>query len=405
MRNNKSSSYSAADVSASSSETTTYESGYKKKHSGHQHRRSSARFHRSKVRFMAALFGIAAMAAAAYLSVSIIKGERLAKIGVGGFDLKENAFLNFFYKTQDASGKEIVITSEKVIEKDKNSYIFEKVKSDFAISNKETGTITADQGKVVRGNGEKGSKDVCEFKDNVVMSTKSGLSLRTDKATFDSKNKVISGESPINITKDETKISADKYSFDTNKNILELKKNSKAVSRGREVVSEQMTIYFDNSKSESIKKVVAKGNVSLKSADYDLYARDNLTYDNDRIEADRSVSLLYKKDGRKFNINSYKMKAFLRKKSGRNKVNLGEASEISEIFADGNVKIKTRDSIVKADHAVYKKNDGKVLAYGNVVISRDVGDVFGERAEMDLRTGKVSIKKSSGVVGDSWIKK
>lgn len=399
MRNSSS---STTDISASPSGSdfeVAYYDGYKKSRS---RRSSSARFHRSKVRFMAAIFGIAAIAAMAYLSVSIIKGERLVKIGVGGFDLKENAFLNFFYKTQDVSGKEIVITSEKVIEEDKNSYIFEKVKSDFAISNRETGTITADQGKVIRGNGEKGSKDVCEFKDNVVMSTNSGLSLRTDKATFDSKKKVIAGESPINITKDEMKISADKYSFDTNKNILELKKKSKAVSRGRELISEQMIIYFDNSKSESIRKVVAKGNISLKSADYDLYARDNLTYDNDRIEADHSVNLLYKKDGRKFNINSYKMKAFLGKKSGGNKVNSGE---ISEVLADGNVRIKTGNSIVNADHAVYKKNGGKVVAYGNVIISRDIGNVFGERAELDLETGKVSIRKSSGVVGDGWIKK
>ena len=388
------------------STTTTTNAGSRKS------RRQSS--HRSKVRLIAVVFGIAAFSGAVYLVQSIIKGERLAKVSVGGFDAEKNAFLNFFYKTQDASGKEVTITSKKVTEKTKDSYIFEGVESNFALPNQETGTITADLGKVVRnsenkknnidrndsGDAENSARDICEFRNNVVMSTKSGLSLRTNEATFNSKSKVISGESHINIDRDDIKISADQYSFNTAKNILELKKNARAISKGREISSEKMTVFIDNSQAEAIKKVIAEGNVRLKSADYDLYTKGNLTYGNSQISAGNPVSFKYRKDGRVFVITSYKMKAFLSK----NETNSGDR-DITEVLAEGNVVIKSQYSTVKADNAVYEKKKGKILARGNVVISQEMGDIFGEEAELDLSTGVVNIKKSSGIVGDNWIKK
>lgn len=388
------------------------------RYSGVRHRHSSARLHRLKVRIAAAVLGMTALFAIAYLSLCIIRGERLVKIGFGGFDFEKNAFLNFFYKTQDASGKEIVITSKKVIEENKDSYIFEDVKSDFSLSNKESGTITADKGKIIKksssenlsknineenvgpsgsvennikddGNNNDDNKGICEFKDNVVMATKSGLSLKTDKATFDSQSKIIYGESPISITKNEAKITAKGYRFDTDKNVLELKQNAKVVVRDREIISDQMTIFIDNSKSESLKKVIAKGNVRLKSVGYDLFTPDSLVYEDNQLRAEHSVELKYRDGGGIYTITSYKMVAFLKK-------NKSNSNEIYEILASGNVQIKTKDAIVKSDRAIYKKNLGKIEAYGSVIISREIGDIFGEKAELDLNTGMVSIKKTSG---------
>ena len=54
---------------------------------------------------------------------------------VSRVDLQKNAFLKFLYKTNDASGKEVVITAEKVIEETKDNFIFEKVISNFMLPN------------------------------------------------------------------------------------------------------------------------------------------------------------------------------------------------------------------------------------------------------------------------------
>ena len=61
---------------------------------------------------------------------------------VSRVDLQKNAFLKFFYKINDASGKKVVITTEKVIEETKGNFNFEKLTSIFMPPNEETGTIT-----------------------------------------------------------------------------------------------------------------------------------------------------------------------------------------------------------------------------------------------------------------------
>ena len=70
---------------------------------------------------------------------------------VSRVDLQKNAFLKFFYKINDASGKKVVITAEKVIEETNDNFIFEKVTSNFMPPNEETGTITSNFRKVIRG--------------------------------------------------------------------------------------------------------------------------------------------------------------------------------------------------------------------------------------------------------------
>lgn len=339
------------------------------------------RLRRSKIKTIAVAFGLIGFLIIGYVAVSILSSKQFPTARISGIGLQKNAFFKFFYKTSDASGKEVVITAEKVIEETKDNFIFEKVTSNFMLPNEETGTITSNFGKVIRSN-----RSICEFRDNVVMTTKSGMLLRTDVAIFDSEKSVISGESRINITKEETKLSADKYSFNTEKNVLTLTQNAKAYNKNRNVVADELIIAFDNGNDDSIKQLVATGNASLKSADYDLSAKDSLVYEQNKIKATKSAELIYKKDDKNLNVKSDRMEAFL-----------SDQSDIKEIFADGNVQIKTKDSVVKADHAVYK-NSNKVIALGNVVISKEQGDIFGEEAELDLNTENVVIKKSSGVV-------
>lgn len=342
------------------------------------------RLRRTKIKTIAIAFWLVGFFIICYVAVSILSSKRFPTVRIGGVDLQKNTFLKFFYKTSDASGKEVVVTAEKVVEETKDNFIFEKVTSNFILSNDETGTITSNFGKVVRGN-----RSMCEFRDNVVMTTKSGMLLRTDVAVFDSEKNVISGNSRINITKEETKLSSDKYTFNTEKNILTLTQNAKAYNRDRDVTANELTIVLDNENDDSVRQLIASGNAFLKSADYDLFAKDRLMYEQNKIKATKDVELIYKKDGKNLNVKSDQMDAFL-----------SDQSDIKEIFADGNVIIKTKDSVVKANHAVYKDNN-KVIASGNVVISKKQGDIFGEEAELDTNTENVVIKKSSGIVGTS----
>ena len=355
---------------------------YNNKEISTKKQRKLFRLRRSKIKTIAVAFGLSGFLIIGYVIVSILSSKQFPTTRISGVDLQRNAFLKFFYKTNDASGKEVVITAEKVIEETKDNFIFEKVTSNFMLPNEETGTITSNFGKVIRG-----ARSICEFRDNVVMTTKSGMLLRTDIAVFDSGKSVISGESRINITKEETKLSADKYSFNTEKNVLTLTQNAKAYNKNQNVVADELIIALDNENDDSIKQLIATGNASLISVDYDLSAKDSLLYEQNKIRATKNAELIYKKDNKNLNVKSDQMDAFLSKKS-----------DIEEIFADGNVQIKTKDSVVKADHAVYKSSN-KVIASGNVVISKEQGDIFGEEAELDLNTENVVVKKSSGIVG------
>ena len=338
---------------------------------------------RSKIKAIAIAFGLVGLCIVVYVLVSAAVGKKFPSAIISNNDLQKNAFLKFFYKTSDVSGKEVVILAEKVVEETKDNFIFERVTSNFMLPNEETGTITSNRGKVIRS-----EKSICEFIDNVVMTTNSGLLLRTERALFDSDKKVISGNSRVNITKDETKLSANSYSFDTEKNVLTLIENAKAHNSDRDINANEIIIAFDNNCDDSVKSLTANGNATLLSNNYDLSAENSLKYEAKKIEAEKNADLLYKKDKKNFRITSAKMNAFLNDKS-----------EITEITADGNVRIKTKDSVVKADHGVYKNN--KVTVSGNVVISKERGDVFGEIAELDVETENISVKKSSGVVSEN----
>ena len=92
--------------------------------------------------------------------------------------------------------------------------------------NEETGTIISNFGKMIRG-----VRSVCEFRDNVVMTTKSGILLLTYIAVFNSEKSVIWGESRINITKVETKLSETNIVLILKKMLLHLHKIQKRTTK------------------------------------------------------------------------------------------------------------------------------------------------------------------------------
>ena len=96
-------------------------------------------------------FGLIGFLIMGYVIVSILSRKKFPTKRVSGVDLQKNAFLKFLYKTNDASGKKVVITTEKVIEETKGNFNFEKLTSNFMPPNEETETIISNFGKVIRG--------------------------------------------------------------------------------------------------------------------------------------------------------------------------------------------------------------------------------------------------------------
>ena len=77
----------------------------------------------------------------------------------------------------------------------------------------------------------RGDCSVCEFRDNVVMTTKSGILLLTYIAVFNSEKSAIWGESRINITKVETKLSETNIILILKKMFLHLHKIQKRTTK------------------------------------------------------------------------------------------------------------------------------------------------------------------------------
>jgi len=60
---------------------------------------------------IAMAFGLIGFLIMGYVIVSILSIKQFPTTRVSGVDLQKNAFLKFFYKTNDVSGKKIVITA------------------------------------------------------------------------------------------------------------------------------------------------------------------------------------------------------------------------------------------------------------------------------------------------------
>lgn len=193
---------------------------------------------------------------------------------------------------------------------------------------------------------------------------------------------------------------AGEYDLDMKKNSLLLRKNVKGnLAQGNSVAADDLKIIFSrkNTKkfkhqsevdSKNLQQAVAEAKLSwhakIKFEDLDLAAHE-ISYSPKEIVANENLSLNYVRNGRKFFIQSQKIVA-----------KLNETGNIDTINAIGSLKIKGNDFVVRANSGFFEKQ--KIYLSGNVVIANEYGEIFGNQAELDLETGDVSIKASSGVV-------
>ena len=303
--------------------------------------------------------------------------------GKGKSKLK-NTFEEFSYRTNDTRGRAITLSAEKVLEEEKGKYTFDKIKSTFALSSGENGTIAANRVVAIHND-----KTVCEFFGRVHLHASSGLIAKTEQSLVDFNRKIAKGNSKIDISRGDTKISANEYCFDLDKNVAMLSKNvvgstKSADNTKKHIAAQTAVIVFDKQYPDSIKSMQLSGKPSLTTNEYTLSSDERIIYDSDKIVAELGVTLVYKNNSDNVYIKSKQMIAKLRN------------SKIQSIDASGGLVVRTKDATIKADRAVLCGD--RVVASENVVITNSYGDIFSDAAELDLKTKKILLRKSSGIL-------
>jgi hypothetical protein len=148
-----------------------------------------------------------------------------------------------------------------------------------------------------------------------------------------------------------------------------------------------MIICFAEEYGKSDKNMEAIGNAVYIAANYRLQARKNITHVGNNVEAHEQVILLYEKNNNHYDVRSDHMHALL-----------DEHGTISDIVATGSLIIKTEDAIIRADRGVFK--DNVITVHDNVVISSNQGNIFGNVAVLDVRSGNINVNNSSGIIDD-----
>ncbi|MDR2068056.1 MAG: LPS export ABC transporter periplasmic protein LptC [Holosporaceae bacterium] len=331
---------------------------------------------------LSVFFIVAALGVIVALAIPVISAKKLISSLDINFHGKNNAFSEVTFKTKDDKGRKISLSSKKASESKKDNFIFEDITLTFTMSNGENGTVSADLTKAIRAD-----QTLCEFTGNVRLKTDAGLSIETEKSLVDFTKKIASGNDGITISRKDVKASSQKYFFDINKNILTLTGNVEGFLRTDRITSDKMIINFAEEYGKSAKSMEAVGNAFYVAANYRLRARKNILHSGNNVEARDEVILLYKKNGNHYDVRSDHMRA-----------TLDQYGVIDDIVATGSLLIKTKDAIIRADRGVFKGD--MVTVCDNVMVSGNQGDIFGNSATLDIRSGEISINNSSGVMDD-----
>ncbi|MDR2107645.1 MAG: LPS export ABC transporter periplasmic protein LptC, partial [Holosporaceae bacterium] len=241
-------------------------------------------------------------------------------------------------------------------------------------------TISSDVANAVGGD-----KKECEFIGKVKLSTKSGLFTETEKMFVDLKKEIAFGDTEIAIFADDTQMFSRKYFFDIKERILTLSDDARGVFKFGKINADRLVIHFDDARKEKIKSAEAVGNSVCITRDYILRARE-IKYFADKAQARGGVVLLYASKGNSCDIRSDDMDAEV--KSGIP----------DNIRANGSLTVKTKNATIRGDKGV--RNGDCMKVFGNVVISGERGNVLGNEAVLNMKTGDIVVKQSGGIVDD-----
>lgn len=337
-------------------------------------------FKRKSIAISVAFLALIAIFILAKIIIAVFWSEHSAIRHLIPIQSDKNTFSNFSYKTYDSKGQEVVLHAENVSEEKKDVYKFEKVKSTLTLSDGETVLVSANKIVALQKN-----KMTCEFIGDVQLSTSSGIVMETEISKIDFSKKLVEGGKRISISNDNTKISADRYSVNLELKIADLFGNvTGTMPSGDRISAARAVISFDSSSKNHIKNVRLSGNPIIESRDYTLKSRGDISYNHAFIKSAARTYLIYTHNKDKYHIKSDRMLATL------------DDSKIKSVEVCGNLIINAKNVIVKADRGTFC--DHKAVVVGNVAIINERGTIFGETADVDFNTGRVSLRKSRGIL-------
>jgi hypothetical protein len=343
------------------------------------------------IKSLAIFFLVIAVAVAFLLLKPLL--ERTRGVAVGDF-LKyvedDSSFRDFSYTMYTKDKKKIILKSDKVAEIKKNCYIFKNLESTLSLLNGDIISIFADTTKTINE-----SKTKSQLYGNVRLFTKSGLSMKTEKAFVDFDKKIVLGDDAIAIKlspastghKQQRKIilNGKKFLFDLDKNTLTIFEMAKGIVDSSSISSGSIVICFDDIREGTIKRIEAKKNPIFTTKDYTVMAKDDVVYCPMEVSAHGDVVFNYYRDDKNLRIQSENFTALI-----------DGTGNIYNVVTNSAFTARTPSAIIMADRGFFSHN--QISAVGNVVVVSDDGSVFGESAVFDIPSGELQLSKSSGVV-------
>lgn len=389
---------------------------------------------KNKIRIFSLLFVIAAVSIAGVILAPFFHVKEVLTPSDSLKEMETDSFDGIHIALYDSRDRRMDVSAGRVSEKGAN-YVLKRMTSRFMVS-EEKCEVSSDIAKSL-------ANEQLDLSGNVQLKTNSGLSLNTEHSLINTERKTAKGNCKVIITKDNSKISGDKYFINLEKKYLNIEGNAKAEHFGKNLVANQLGVYFNTSK---IEEVIAVGSVTYSSKIYFMtankmhYKKQKLTTNgsvdvfniqkNERICSDqmlayfddndrpvnvqfignakyfsrectlKSSKLLYR--GNQINaignvVLDYKInQRTYRIASSSMIAKIGKSRISSEVLADNRLIIKSNNDTIRADSGRMQAN--KLFLSGNVLASSDMGDIFGDKAELNLTTGEIVIKNSGGVI-------
>jgi hypothetical protein len=130
----------------------------------------------------------------------------------------------------------------------------------------------------------------------------------------------------------------------------------------------------------------ALGNAVYVTPHYTLKAEHSISYTEKEVKAWGNTHLFYQK-----NLDSYDVQADFMQVQICN-------GALGTVKANGSLIIKTKDATIHGDRGIFIGNKAQV--FGNVTISSERGNVFGNAATIDMKTSDALVDQLSGIVTD-----
>lgn len=265
-----------------------------------------------------------------------------------------NVFSNVSFKETISGGRDLAISAESVQENDLNNFVLNKAISTLTFANGEEVSIRANVTNVSRDKNKES-----ELSGDVLLTMKSGLQLKTQQAIVDFNDNVVSGRSRVDIAYHDIQLNGEQYNFDINNRTLQLAGKTYGKFSAGQVNADKLVISFSNGNNASVKSIEAIGDTSLH----------------------------YQADQKQYDIKSDHLLAYM-----------DEHGKVNEVVSSKPLTVKTSTAIIHANSGKLKKHI--VNVNGNVEILSDHGNIFGSAATLNMETGEISVRQSSGIVND-----